>query len=95
MFNRRSFLRAAAPAATVALATPAFAFLPAPETRTHAERVREKVGELKSLIREVYPEADFVWLDAIGRTSECPLLVSVTTRGPLDCEREGARGKQA
>lgn len=97
MFNRRSFLRAApAAAVTVAVAAPATASAPLPDTRPHAERLREKVAELKALMVEVYPEADFLWLDAIERTKACPLLVSVTTRsGPIDLAREGLRGKQA
>lgn len=93
--SRRAFLRSVpAAAAAVAIASPALAAA-LPDTRPHDELVREKVAELKALMREAYPEADFVWLDAIGRTKECPLLISITARGPLDFERKGKPGKQA
>lgn len=81
MFNRRSFLRAA-PAAAVAMAAPAVAAVP--DTRPHVERVREKVAELKALMREVYPVERWHWLALVEPTNTvgCRLLVSITSRGP-------------
>jgi hypothetical protein len=85
MFNRRLFLRAA-PAAAVAAAVvaPALAVEPLPDTRPYEERVREKVAELKALMREVYPVEQWHWCGIVAPTNarECQLLISLTARGP-------------
>lgn len=74
--SRRAFLRSApAAAAAVALATPVLASLPSP-ARTHVEQVREKVAELKALMLEANP--DFYWIERVGATADCPLLLSLT-----------------
>ncbi len=83
MFNRRSFLRAA-PAAAVSVAVVAPASASLPDTRPHEERVREKVAELKALMREVYPVERWHWVGIVEPTNTdgCRLLVSLTSRGP-------------